>query len=145
VDTGDPSTPGPVRAPALTRLRYLLALALTVALGLLSRLFPLGWSPWDKSLGDVLYAVAAYLALSLLAPRWRVTWRAALALGWCLAVEALQTTGVPARYAHLLAVRWLIGTAFAWHDVACYAVGVAFVAAADRAGSTSPPAPARLE
>jgi hypothetical protein len=40
---------------------------------------------------------------------------------------------VPARYAHLLAVRWLIGATFARHDVACYAVGVALAAAAEGA------------
>jgi hypothetical protein len=130
------------------RFVYLAALALAVGLGLLSRLLPLGWWPWDKSLGDALYAVAAYLALSALGPGWRVAWRAGLALGWCLAVEALQATGVPGQYAHLLAVRWLIGTTFAWHDVACYVVGVAFSAFADRAlrpCRPSPAPPARLE
>ena len=47
-------------------LRLLLALAVTVALGLASRLYPAGWFLWDRVLGEVLYAVAAYLALAML-------------------------------------------------------------------------------
>jgi hypothetical protein len=106
-------------------LRRLTALAVTVALGLLSRLYPLGWPLYDKSLGDVLYAAAAYLALALALPRWRPVLVAALALAFCLAVESFQATGIPARYAHFGPVRWLLGTTFSWHDIACYGVGVA--------------------
>ena len=104
--------------------RLLIALGLTVALGLLSRLWPLGWPPWDKSLGDVLYAVAAYLILALLLHRRPPKLVAPLALGLCLAVEGFQATGIPARHADSVVVRWLLGTTFAWHDVACYLVGV---------------------
>ena len=43
----------------------------------------------------------------------------------CLAVECFQVTGIPARYAHLAPVWWLLGTTFSWHDVARYGVGVA--------------------
>src|SRR3954469_3409502 len=111
-------------------LRLLAALALTVALGLLSRLRPVGWPPYDKSLGDALYAAAAYLTLALLSRR-PPALVAPLALALCLAVEGFQATGVPARHAHLGAVRWLLGTTFSWHDVACYVLGVAAVAAAD--------------
>jgi hypothetical protein len=112
-------------------LRLLAALAVTVALGLLSRLYPLGWFLWDKSLGDVLYAVAAYLALALLLFRRPPRVVAPLAFGLCLAVEFFQATGIPARYAHVPGVRWLLGTTFAWHDIACYCVGVAVIFAAD--------------
>ncbi len=49
--------------------RLLTALAVTVVLGILSRSRPIGWYPYDKSLGDLLYAVAAYLVLALLLPR----------------------------------------------------------------------------
>jgi hypothetical protein len=106
-------------------VRLLAALAATVALGVLSRLYPLGWFVYDKSLGDALYAVAAYLALALVLHRRLPALVAALALAFCLAVECFQATGIPARNAHLGAVRWLLGTAFSWHDVACYFVGVA--------------------
>jgi hypothetical protein len=113
------------------RFRLLLALAAVVALGLLSRLRPIGWSLYDKSLGDVLYAIAAYLVLALLLYRWRPSWVATLALALCLAVESFQATGVPARYAHITAVRWLLGTTFSWHDVGCYVIGVAVITVLD--------------
>src|SRR5579871_2227127 len=118
------------------RFRVALALASAVGLGLLSRLRPVGWPLYDKSLGDVLYAVAAYCAIALVTPaRWWGTgrWRlAAFALAVCTGLEFFQATGIPARYAHLAVVRWLIGTTFAWHDVACYVVGVAVAFVADR-------------
>src|SRR5262245_58799256 len=101
--------------------RVVAALAVTIALGLLSRLCPIGWPVYDKSLRDALYAAAAYLAL----PRRRPALVAALALACCLAVEFFQATGVPARYAHIVPVRWLLGMTLSWHDVACYGVGVA--------------------
>src|SRR5260221_13535876 len=112
-------------------VRLVFALCVTVALGLLSRLQPLGWSLWDKSLGDVLYAVAAYLLFALLLPRKRVLIIAGFALAFCLAIEFFQATGIPAQYVHLGLVRWLLGTTFAWHDVACYFVGVAVIVAVD--------------
>jgi hypothetical protein len=115
----------------MAALRLLAALALTVALGLLSRLYPLGWVVWDKSLGDVLYAVAAYLALALVS-RWPAAVVAPVALAACLAIEFFQATGIPARYGHLAAVRWLIGTDFSWHDVGCYVIGVGLISALDR-------------
>jgi hypothetical protein len=111
--------------------RLVLALAVAVALGLLSRLRPVGWPPYDRSLGDVLYAVVVYLVLALLRPGLRRSRLAPIALALCVAVEAFQATGIPARHGHLLAVRWLIGTAFSWHDIACYVIGVVFIAVLD--------------
>jgi hypothetical protein len=109
------------------RARALL-LAATVAMGLGSRLARTGIGLLDKSLGDALYAVAAYLVLGLLLPRLPRPRLAALALGYCAAVELFQLTGIPARYAHLAPVRWLLGTTFVWHDLAFYTVGVAGIA-----------------
>jgi Protein of unknown function (DUF2809) len=94
--------------------------AVTVDLRFLSRLHPIGWPLYDKSLGDVLYAVAAYLTLALLLHRRPPALVGSLALVLCLAVESFQATGIPARYAHLWPVRWLLSTTIAWHDVACW-------------------------
>ena len=110
--------------------RLLLTLVAVVALGLLSRLHPIGWSVYDKSLGDMLYAVAAYLVLAMLC-RWRPAWVALLALVLCLAIESFQATGILDRYAHITVVRWLLGTTFSWHDIGCYIVGVAGVTVFD--------------
>jgi hypothetical protein len=111
-----------------TRGTRTLLLAVTVALGLGSRLARTGIGLLDKSLGDALYAVAAYLVLGLLLPRLPRSRLPMIALGYCAAVELFQLSGIPARYAHLAPVRWLLGTTFAWHDLAFYAVGVAGIA-----------------
>ncbi len=125
----------------MSRLRLALALGLTIALGLLSRRVRLGWSLWDKSLGDVLYAVAAYLALALVWPAWPRRRLAALALAGCLLVETFQATGIPASYADSLVVRYLVGTTFSWHDVLCYVVGVALAFTASPRPAPAPPPP----
>ena len=111
--------------------RLLLALVAVIVLGLLSRLRPIGWQLYDKSLGDVLYAVAVYLVLALVLYRWRPSRVALLALGLCLVIESFQATGIPARYAHVVAVRWILGTTFSWHDVGCYLVGIVAITVLD--------------
>jgi hypothetical protein len=111
--------------------RLLAALTVTIALGLLSRLHPVGFPLWDKWLGDVLYAVAAYLVLALLLIRSRPTLVPPLALAACFAVEAFKTTDLPARYGTFLVVRWLLGTTFSWYNLVCYVAGVAVITAAD--------------
>lgn len=120
-----------LRNKTVGMFRLLLALTAVVALGLLSRLRPIGWFLYDKSLGDILYAVAGYLLLALLLHRWRISWVALLALFMCMAIETFQVTGIPARYEHIAAIRWLLGTTFSWHDVACYIIGVALVTTLD--------------
>lgn len=112
-------------------IRLLAALLITVALGIISRLYPIGNPLYDKSLGDVLYAVAVYLFFALLLSRKHRLFIALLALAWCLTVEAFQATGIPALYAHFWFVRWVIGTDFSWHDVACYFLGASAVVLLD--------------
>jgi len=48
------------------------------------------------------------------------------AFGICFALELFQLTSVPLRTPQPL--RFLLGTSFAWTDVACYAVGAVVVA-----------------
>jgi hypothetical protein len=111
--------------------RIFIALAITVALGLLSRLYPIGWFVYDKSLGDVLYAVAAYLVLALVLPRKSSLFIATMALTFCLAIENFKNTGIPERYGRFTLVRWVLGTTFSWHDIGCYIVGVGIIAGVD--------------
>src|SRR5947208_7081784 len=90
-------------------LRLMWALAVTVALGLASRLHPVGWFLWDRVLGEVLYAVAAYLVWAMLLcrkPPWLI---AVIAFGCCLAVELFKLTRIPAKNQDVLFVRWFLG------------------------------------
>ncbi len=81
---------------------------------------------WDKSLGDVLYTVAMVFAMALVAPRAKPGVLAAMAFAVSFAIELFQLTGIPLAIAESPrwgVARWVLGTQFAWHDVACYAVG----------------------
>ena len=85
-------------------LRLLLALAVTVALGLASRLYPLDWFLGDRVLGEVLYAVAAYLVWAMLLFRKPPSLIAAIAFASCLAVELFKLTGIPAENQHVFSM-----------------------------------------
>ncbi len=112
-------------------LRLLLALAATVLLGLASRLHPIGWFLYDRVLGEVLYAVAAYLVLAMLLVR-RPPWLiACMAFGCCLAVEMFKLTGIPAENQRVFMVRWFLGMTFAWVNLGYYFIGVVLIAFAD--------------
>ena len=102
-----------------------------IVLGIVSRTVSLGWQPYDKSLGDVLYAVAAYLALVVLLPRAPIGFIAALATVACLAVEFLQLTEINTELLTVPVLRWFLGTTFSWHDIACYLLGIAVAIALD--------------
>ena len=116
-----------------TKRRFVSAgvLAAVIVLGLFSRAVPLGWWPYDKSLGDVLYAAAAYLALVLLLPRAPIGFIAVVGTAACLAVEFLQLTEVNEDLLKVPVLRWFLGTTFSWHDIACYLLGVAVTVGVD--------------
>src|SRR3954452_23893235 len=104
-------------------LRLLLALAVTVAVGLASRLYPTGWFLWDRILGEVLYAVAAYLVWAMLLSR-KPPWLIAVgAFGCCLAVELFKLTGIPAANQDVFFVRWFLGMTFAAVNLVYYFIG----------------------
>lgn len=118
-------------------LRLLLALAVTVALGLASRLHPVGWFLWDRVLGEVLYAVAAYLVWAMLLFR-RPTWLiAVMAFGCCVAVELFELTGIPAENQDVFLVRWFLGMTFAAVNLIYYFTGAVLSAFADSATRSS--------
>jgi hypothetical protein len=112
--------------------RLLAALAVTITLGLLSRLYPVGWYVYDKSLGDALYAMAAYLVLALVLFRLPPVLVATVALTFCGGIEVFKLTGIPARLGHLTVARWTLATTFSWHNLVCYVVGIVIVALLDR-------------
>lgn len=111
----------------MRRVHAAAAIVATVALGLASRRLHLGVFVWDKSLGDALYAVMLYFVFALARPSLAPRTLGALAFGASFAIELFQLTGVPLRLPWLL--QRVLGVEFAWHDVACYAVGATCVAA----------------
>jgi len=114
-------------------LRLLSALAVTVVLGLASRLYPVGWFLYDRVLGEVLYAVAAYLVLAMLLVRKPPLFIAVIAFGCCLAVELFKLTGIPAEHQHVFLVRWFLGMTFSVVNLGYYFIGAALIAFADGA------------
>src|SRR5262249_20119509 len=113
----------------IRRLRLLALLGATVVVGIASRKVRLGVALWDKTTGDVLYAVAAYFAIALVAPRAPVVVVAGTAFAACFALECFQMTGIPVELARAHPwVHWLLGADFAWHDIASYAAGVVLAA-----------------
>jgi hypothetical protein len=102
-------------------------------LGLASRLYPVGWYLYDRALGEVLYAVAAYLVLAMILSRKPPHFVAALAFLCCLAVELFKLTGVPAEHQHVFLVRWFLGMTFSWVNLGYYSLGAALAALADGA------------
>lgn len=131
----------PVRSRVLGRL---VALVSVIGLGVASRRVHTGIAVFDKSLGDALYAVMVYLLLAIAFPRRGHRALAVVALAICFALEAFQATGIPSRHADSPIVRWVLGTTFAWHDLACYVVGIAAVLLAEELRSRSGP-PSRRE
>jgi hypothetical protein len=118
-------------------LGLLLAMAVTVALGLASRLCPTGWFLWDRILGEVLYAVAAYLVWAMLLVRKPPSLIAAIAFACCLAVEVFKLTGIPAENHDVFLVRWFLGMTFACVNLGYYFIGVVLIAFADGAARGS--------
>jgi hypothetical protein len=89
-----------------------------IALGLLSRAWPVGFFLWDKYLGDALYAAMVYC---LIGWKWDAPPRklALASMAVMTAIEAFQLTG--------LASGWIgrvLGTYFSWFDLAAYVVGI---------------------
>lgn len=98
-------------------------LCLTIALGLASRAHRFGSIYADKYPGDILYAIASYLLVSILFRR-KPSQSGALAAAYCILIELFKFTGIPKSNSRLLIVRLVFGTTPAWQNVVCYAVGI---------------------
>ena len=107
-----------------------------MALGLLSRryseLLP-GFIV--QYVGDTLWALAAFLGIGLLLPRWSTLNVAALALLFSYAIEVSQLYQVPwiNQIRHTLLGGLILGYGFLWSDLICYTVGIVGGAAAELA------------
>jgi hypothetical protein len=84
--------------------------------------------------GDALYAVLIYVLVVVLVPRVSATVVAVIAGGWCIAVELLQLSDLPARAAEAFPPAVLVlGTVFDARDLLVYVVSVVIAGALDAA------------
>ncbi len=118
------------------RTRRIVAAALlvaTVGAGLLVHVALPDTAATDIA-GDALYAVAAYLAVVLIAPRLPVLAVGAIAAAWCAGVELFQLTGLPLAWgAQFAPVMLVLGTVFDARDLGVYVATIAFATACDLA------------
>jgi len=110
-------------------------LAVIIAAGILSRVYHTGFFLIDKYLGDALYAAMVYVLFRLTSCVTRVALWSAVTM---TTLELFQLTLIPAAMLHSasLPVRLcarLLGTQFSVFDLLAYAVGIACLAALDRA------------
>ena len=121
--------------PTRSRVRVLLLLALTVAIGIWSRMPRGGFPLHYKAVGDVLWATMFYLWVLLVAPRLSIFSVTGLTLAITFATEFLKLCHAPwldsLRNGRLAG--FLLGHTFYWHDFASYILGT-FVAIAVDAG-----------
>ena len=107
-------------------------MALLIALGLLSRRYPLPGILAEYT-GDALYATAAYAGYALFWPRGPSRALALLAFGSCLAVELSQAVNIKflndLRSTAVGAM--LLGAGFKWPDLLAYLAGVSGAAVVD--------------
>jgi hypothetical protein len=113
------------------RVLYLIGI---VALGIVSRLLPIGLVFFDAYLGDALYAAMLFELALILRPR-LAPYRAA-ALAWLLvgAIELFQLTSIPLALREqgnplLRLVSVALGTTFSLVDIAFYTLGIAVLLA----------------
>ena len=82
--------------------------------------------------GDALYTGAIYLGIVVLWPHGRPLIVGSLAAGWCIAVELLQLTGLPARWgAAWPPLRFVFGSGFDARDLVVYVCAAAACVAID--------------
>ncbi len=132
--------PAPRDARRRSRLRVLAVLVAVVALGLVvTTQVP---DPVGDVVGDLLYAVAVYVALALVAPRLRPWVAGTVTLAWCWLVETLQATPVVGTVVEVAPQAvWVLGSTFTVRDLVLYLLGVLLAVGLDvladvRAGAT---------
>lgn len=109
---------------------YLLLGGLVFALGIVSRIFPVGSIYWDKYLGDSLYAIMFYLCLAIIWPGDGILRRCTATAIFVIGIECFQLTEIPLRMresgnsvSKLVSI--VLGTKFGWGDMLAYFVGIA--------------------
>ena len=126
----DPDSIVANRLSTTRRLRAGLLVVPVIGLGLAARFLGAGLVA-DLS-GGVLYAVLIYVLLVFVRPRAGYLSNAAIALAFCIAVELLQITTIPADLAAAFPpIRLVLGSTFAPLDLLAYVIGTALATGAD--------------
>ncbi|MES2391752.1 MAG: DUF2809 domain-containing protein [Acidobacteriota bacterium] len=116
------------------RLKSLIVLAATIALGLAWRFLPLHlpFFAWKYG-GSMLWASAVYWLLATLAPRARTITLATLASLIAIAVELSRLIDSPTldHFRHTLAGRLLLGSIFSPRNIVAYLLAILLTALAD--------------
>lgn len=113
------------------RVIGLVALVLVVAAGLAVHVVLADTAATDIA-GDALYAIAAYLIVLVVAPRWHPLVVGSVAGMWCLTVEFFQLTGIPEQLGAAFPPAMLVlGTVFDPRDLVVYVVAVVGMAVLD--------------
>ena len=121
-----------------SRRAWAVTLLAIIAMGILSRVLPIGWPLWDKYLGDALYAAMVYALIRLFSGQSSAR-IASFALVLMTALELFQLTLIPAQLAASqswpirMAAR-LLGTHFSFLDLAAYVFGIWIMHALSGAG-----------
>ncbi len=119
--------------PSRSRPIYAALIALVIMLGLASRVHS---APHivHEYVGDVLYAVMIFFGFGFLFPKFPTLKVAALALGFCVAIETSQLYHAPwidaIRQTRLGGLSF--GFGFLWSDLVCYFVGACLGFVAER-------------
>jgi len=126
--------------PPRSRFAYGIALVLVIAAGLGSRMFGNSLPALVATYaGDTLYATMVFVGLAIVAPRWSTARLAVTALACSCAIEVSQLYHAPwiDVIRNTLPGALVLGYGFLWSDLACYAAGVVFAAAADRLAAST--------
>ena len=121
------------------RFASFISLIILSALGIFSRIFPLGNILWDKYLGDVIYAGVFYFILCFLVDRKSIQLKAFFAAIYVTIIELFQLTPFPLRliqssnFLVKLFAYVVLGSTFSWWDLLSYAIGIGFAVIYDKA------------
>lgn len=132
-----------LRVEPRRRIVAAVALAVVIATGLAVHALLADSAATDIA-GDALYAIAAYFFVVLVAPRLPAIATGAIAVGWCVAIELFQLTGIPLALGTVFSPAMLVlGTVFDARDLVVYLIAVAVTTVTDaalrvRAGSRRP-------
>ncbi|MDQ0094023.1 ribosomal maturation YjgA family protein [Paeniglutamicibacter psychrophenolicus] len=125
-----PARRSPAAAARSRRLGAAACVLPVIALGLGARF--LGSGPAADLAGGVLYAVLVYVLATFLRPRAGHVANALAALVFCVLIELLQLTDIPADLAAFFPpVRLVLGTTFVPLDLLAYGLGTALALGVD--------------